>query len=96
MLYPHATASGPTSCYNLFLQNEANIQNTNNKYYEKVLRNAMETVGTDEDALMRVIVTRAEKDLENIRKVYYKRNSVHLEHSMAKKTSGDYTYFDGK
>ncbi|GAU10421.1 hypothetical protein TSUD_423430 [Trifolium subterraneum] len=70
--------------------------NDHNKYYEKVLRNAMETVGTDEDALMRVIVTRAEKDLENIRKVYYKRNSVHLEHSMAKKTSGDYTYFDGK
>ncbi|GAU30747.1 hypothetical protein TSUD_145450 [Trifolium subterraneum] len=30
MLYSHATASGPTSCLNLFLQNEANIQNTNN------------------------------------------------------------------
>ncbi|GAU10508.1 hypothetical protein TSUD_420790 [Trifolium subterraneum] len=29
MLYPHATTSGPTSCLNMFLQNEANIQNTN-------------------------------------------------------------------
>ncbi|AES68900.1 putative annexin [Medicago truncatula] len=67
--------------------------NDHNKYYEKVLRNAMETVGTDEDALTRVIVTRAEKDLEDIKKVYYKRNSVQLEHAVAKKTSGDYKNF---
>ncbi|KAK2386080.1 annexin protein RJ4 [Trifolium repens] len=67
--------------------------NDHNKYYEKVLRNAMESVGTDEEALTRVIVTRAEKDLEDIKKVYYKRNSVHLEHSVAKKTSGDYKKF---
>lgn len=53
----------------------------------------METVGTDEDALTRVIVTRAEKDLEDIKKVYYKRNSVQLEHEVAKKTSGDYKKF---
>jgi annexin D len=53
----------------------------------------METVGTDEDVLTRVIVTRAEKDLEDIRKVYYKRNSVQLEHAVAKKTSGDYKKF---
>ncbi|CAK8564600.1 unnamed protein product [Lathyrus sativus] len=67
--------------------------NDHNKYYEKVLRNAMETVETDEDELTRVIVTRAEKDLEDIKKVYYKRNSVHLEHAVAKKTSGDYKKF---
>ncbi|CAJ2638887.1 unnamed protein product [Trifolium pratense] len=67
--------------------------NDHSKYYEKVLRNAMESDGTDEDALTRVIVTRAEKDLEDIKKVYYKRNSVHLEHAVAKKTSADYKKF---
>ena len=59
----------------------------------QVLCNAMEHVGTDEDALTRVIVTRAEKDLKEIKEVYYKRNSVHLEHAVAKETSGDYKKF---
>ncbi|KAK7271455.1 hypothetical protein RJT34_27379 [Clitoria ternatea] len=63
------------------------------KYYEKVLRNAMEGAGTDEDAITRVIVSRAEKDLKDIKEVYYKRNSVHLEHAVAKETSGDYKTF---
>ncbi|KAJ1406997.1 Annexin repeat, conserved site, partial [Sesbania bispinosa] len=63
------------------------------KYYEKVLRNAIESVGTNEDALTRVIVSRAEKDLKDIKEVYYKRNSVHLEHAVAKETSGDYKKF---
>ncbi|XP_061352894.1 annexin-like protein RJ4 [Gastrolobium bilobum] len=67
--------------------------NDSKKHYEKVLRNAMEIVGTDEDALTRVIVTRAEKDLKDIKEVYYKRNSVHLEHAVAKETSGDYKKF---
>ncbi|XP_027343673.1 annexin-like protein RJ4 [Abrus precatorius] len=67
--------------------------NDHKKYYEKVLRNAMEGVGTDEDALTRVIVTRAEKDLKDIGEGYYKRNSVHLEHAVAKETSGDYKKF---
>jgi len=47
----------------------------------------MEHVGTDEDALTRVIVTRAEKDLKEIKEMYYKRNIVHLEHVAAKETS---------
>ncbi|MED6141304.1 hypothetical protein PIB30_102062 [Stylosanthes scabra] len=63
------------------------------KYYEKVLRNAMKGAGTNEEALTRVIVTRAEKDLNEIKEIYYKRNSVHLEHSVAKETSGDYKKF---
>ncbi|KAL4277518.1 annexin-like protein RJ4 [Arachis ipaensis] len=63
------------------------------KYYEKVLRNAMKGGGTNEDALTRVIVTRAEKDLNDIKEIYYKRNSVHLEDSVAKETSGDYKKF---
>ncbi|KAJ1414966.1 Annexin [Sesbania bispinosa] len=67
--------------------------NDHKKYYEKVLRNAIESVGTDEDALTRVIVSRAEKDLKDIKEVYFKRNSVHLEHAVAKETSGDYKKF---
>lgn len=63
------------------------------KYYEKVLRDAIKKVGTDEDALTRVIVSRAEIDLKIISEVYYKRNSVHLEHAVAKEASGDYKHF---
>ncbi|KAL9298371.1 hypothetical protein ACSQ67_024267 [Phaseolus vulgaris] len=67
--------------------------NDHKKYYEKVLRNAMKKVGTDEDALTRVVVSRAEKDLRNIAEIYYKRNSVHLEDAVAKEISGDYKKF---
>ncbi|KAJ7982328.1 Annexin [Quillaja saponaria] len=63
------------------------------KYYEKVLRNAIKKIGTDEDELTRVIVTRAEKDLKDIEEVYLKRNSVPLDQAVAKDTSGDYKNF---
>ncbi|XP_058745659.1 annexin-like protein RJ4 isoform X1 [Vicia villosa] len=63
------------------------------KYYEKVLRGALKRIGTDEDGLTRVVVTRAEKDLKDIKEVYYKRNSVHLEDAIAKEISGDYKKF---
>ncbi|KAI3415016.1 Annexin [Psidium guajava] len=63
------------------------------KYFEKVLRNAIKRVGTDEDALTRVIVTRAEKDLKEIKEEYQKRNSVSLDLVVAKDTSGDYEAF---
>ncbi|KAL7619180.1 hypothetical protein Lser_V15G04162 [Lactuca serriola] len=63
------------------------------KYFEKVIRNAIKNSGTNEDALTRVIVTRAEKDLEIIMEQYYKRNSVPLDHAIAKETSGHYKKF---
>ncbi|XP_065868298.1 annexin-like protein RJ4 [Euphorbia lathyris] len=63
------------------------------KYYEKVLRNAIKKVGTDEDAITRVIVTRAEKDLVHIKELYYRRNNVPLDQAVAKETSGDYKAF---
>lgn len=62
-------------------------------YVLKIIRNAIKGAGTDEDALTRVIVTRAEKDLKVIKEVYYKRNSVTLEQAVAKDTSGDYNAF---
>ncbi|KAM1157892.1 hypothetical protein ACFX1X_028757 [Malus domestica] len=67
--------------------------NDHKKYFEKVLRNGIRRLGTDEDALTRVIVMRAERDLKDIKEVYYKKNSVPLEHAVAKDTSGDYKDF---
>ncbi|KFK25510.1 hypothetical protein AALP_AA8G124300 [Arabis alpina] len=64
-----------------------------NRYYAKVLRNAINTVGTDEYALTRVIVTRAEKDLKNISDLFFKRNNVSLRQAIEKETSGDYKDF---
>ncbi|KAG6601138.1 annexin-like protein RJ4 [Cucurbita moschata] len=64
------------------------------KYYEKVVRNAIKKVGkSDEDALTRVVVTRAEKDLRLIKEAYHKRNSVTLDDAVSKETSGDYKHF---
>lgn len=57
------------------------------------MRNAIRKFGTDEDAITRVIVTRAEKDLLHIKELYYKRNSVPLDQAVAKETSGDYKAF---
>ncbi|XVF24411.1 hypothetical protein REPUB_Repub13aG0125600 [Reevesia pubescens] len=64
--------------------------NDQKKYFEKVLRNSIKRIGTDEDALTRVIITRAEKDLKEIKDLYHKRNSVPLDQAVAKDTSGDY------
>ncbi|CAJ1959011.1 unnamed protein product [Sphenostylis stenocarpa] len=67
--------------------------NDHKKYYEKVLRNAIKMFGTDYDGLSRVVVTRAEKDLKNIKELYYKKNNVHLEDAVSKEISGDYKKF---
>ena len=58
-----------------------------------MFRTAINTVGTDEDALSRVIITRAEKDLKDIMKIYFKRNNVTLENAIERDTSGDYKAF---
>lgn len=58
-----------------------------------MLRNAIKILGTDEDALTRVIVTRAEKDLKDIKEAYYRRNSIDLSNAVANDTSGDYKAF---
>ncbi|TMW81262.1 hypothetical protein EJD97_010811 [Solanum chilense] len=63
------------------------------KYYEKVIRYAMNECGTDEESVTRVIVTRAEKDLKEIKEVYYKRNSVTLDQAITNHTSGNYKAF---
>ncbi|KAM7472635.1 hypothetical protein LguiA_010818 [Lonicera macranthoides] len=94
----------PTSEYLAALRTAIRCITNPIKYYEKVnstlqrklitvLRNAINRPGTSEDAVTRVIVTRAEKDLEEIKEQYYKRNSVTLDHAVAKDTSGDYKAF---
>lgn len=79
--------------FSVALRTAIRCLNDPKKYFEKVLRNAIKKTGTDEDALTRVIVTRAEKDLNEIKEEYYKRNSVSLDQSVAKETSGDYKAF---
>ncbi|XP_024976940.1 annexin D1-like [Cynara cardunculus var. scolymus] len=60
------------------------------KYFEKVLRLAMNRQGTDEGALTRVVATRAEFDMKTIKEEYQKRSSVSLDSAIAKDTRGDY------
>ncbi|KAA0056028.1 annexin D8 [Cucumis melo var. makuwa] len=63
------------------------------KYYAKVLRNAMNTIGVDRDGISRVIVTRAEKDLKEIMEMYLKRNNISLEEAVSREIGGDYKAF---
>ncbi|CAI9301849.1 unnamed protein product [Lactuca saligna] len=60
------------------------------KYFERVLRQAINKTGTDETALTRVVATRAEVDMKVIKEEYLKRNSVPLDKAIAKDTRGDY------
>ena len=60
------------------------------KYFEKVLRLAINRLGTDEGALTRVVATRAEVDMHRIKEEYQRRNSVPLDRAIAGDTSGDY------
>ena len=60
------------------------------KYFEKVLRLSIKGLGTDEEALTRVVVTRAEVDMKRATEQYYRRNSVTLESDVKGDTSGDY------
>ncbi|KAM7529268.1 hypothetical protein LguiB_032678 [Lonicera macranthoides] len=63
------------------------------KYYAKLLRQAINKLGTDEWALTRVVTTRAEVDMQRIKEEYQRRNSVPLDRAIAADTSGDYEKF---
>lgn len=60
------------------------------KYFEELLRLAINKTGTDEGALTRVVTTRAEVDLQRIADEYQRRNSVPLDRAIDNDTSGDY------
>ncbi|XP_058194921.1 annexin-like protein RJ4 [Rhododendron vialii] len=85
--------NGPANPYSAAVSTAVRCIKDPKKYYEKLLRDALHNHGIDENALTRVIVTRAEKDLKDIKELYYKRNSVTLDHAVAKETSGDYEAF---
>lgn len=57
------------------------------------MRKAIVGLGTDEDVLTRVIVTRAEIDLKDIKELYLERNNTSLDQAIAGDTSGDYKAF---
>ncbi|PKA60506.1 Annexin D1 [Apostasia shenzhenica] len=63
------------------------------RYFEKVVRLAIEGLGTDENALTRIIATRAEVDLQLIKEIYAKRNSKQLDQAISNDASGDYEAF---
>ncbi|XP_061370450.1 annexin D8 [Gastrolobium bilobum] len=63
------------------------------RYLAKVLWHALSDVVTEEHALSRVIITRAEKDLNEIKELYFKRNSVTLDNSVAREITGYYKTF---
>jgi hypothetical protein len=60
------------------------------RYFEKIIRLAIGSMGTDENSLTRIITTRAEVDLKLIKEAYQKRNSVPLEKAVSKDTTRDY------
>ena len=60
------------------------------KYFERVLRKSIMRLGTDEEALTRVVVTRAEVDMVRIKEAYYRRNNVTLYSAINGDTAGDY------
>ncbi|KAK7251753.1 hypothetical protein RIF29_35224 [Crotalaria pallida] len=63
------------------------------KYFAKVLRKAMKGLGTNDDTLIRVIVTRAEVDLQYIKAEYLKKYHKTLHDAVHSETSGHYRAF---
>ncbi|EOY32842.1 hypothetical protein QUC31_019238 [Theobroma cacao] len=84
---------GPSDDYFSALRTVVRCIRDPKKYYAKVLRTAINMPGTDEDALSRVIITRAEKDLKEIKELYLKRNNVSLDDAVGRDSSGDYKAF---
>lgn len=59
-------------------------------YFAKQLNKAMKGAGTDDQTLIRIIVSRNEIDLENIKREYEKLFDKTLESDVKSETSGDY------
>lgn len=63
------------------------------RYFAKVLRKAMKGMGTDDTTLIRVIVTRAEIDMQYIKAEYRKKYGKTLNEAVHSETSGHYRTF---
>ncbi|KAI4357441.1 hypothetical protein L6164_001389 [Bauhinia variegata] len=62
-------------------------------YFAKILRKSMKGIGTDDSRLLRVIVTRAEVDMVQIKAAYYSRYGRRLKTDVKSDTSGHYKDF---
>ncbi|CAN1237989.1 Annexin D5 [Linum grandiflorum] len=63
------------------------------QYFAKVLHKAMKGLGTNDTALIRVIVTRAEIDMQYIKAEYLKKYRKRLNDAVHSETSGNYRKF---
>ncbi|CAM8950696.1 unnamed protein product [Rhodiola kirilowii] len=63
------------------------------KYFAKVLHKAMDGLGTDDSTLTRVIVTRAEIDMQYIKGEYRKKYGKSLNDAVQSETSGHFKTF---
>lgn len=63
------------------------------KYFAKVLHKAMKGLGTNDTALIRVIVTRTEVDMQYIKAEYSKKHKKTLNDEVHSETSGHYRAF---
>ncbi|GMY18130.1 annexin D5 [Fagus crenata] len=63
------------------------------KYFSKVLHKAMKGLGTDDTTLIRIIVTRAEIDMQYIKAEYLKKYRKTLNDAVHSETSGNYRAF---
>ncbi|XP_045106704.1 uncharacterized protein LOC123501751 isoform X2 [Portunus trituberculatus] len=59
-------------------------------YFAKELHDSMAGMGTRDRALIRLVVSRCEIDMGNIKQEYHKMYSKSLEHAIKSDTSGDY------
>ncbi|CAL8399046.1 unnamed protein product [Arctogadus glacialis] len=59
-------------------------------YFARRLNKAMKGAGTDDDTLIRIIVTRSEYDLETIKDMYLEKYDVSLKDAIRDECSGDY------
>ncbi|XP_054808251.1 annexin D5-like isoform X2 [Prosopis cineraria] len=62
-------------------------------YFAKILRKSMKGFGTDDSRLIRVIVTRTEVDMEQIKEAYLSRYGKPLASTVRSDTSGHYKDF---
>ncbi|KAE9467263.1 hypothetical protein C3L33_00826, partial [Rhododendron williamsianum] len=63
------------------------------KYFAKALHKAMDGLGTDDETLTRIIVSRAEVDIEKIKEEYLKKYGKSLSDDVHSETSGQYRAF---
>ncbi|KAG5536639.1 hypothetical protein RHGRI_024158 [Rhododendron griersonianum] len=63
------------------------------KYFAKALHKSMDGLGTDDETLTRIIVSRAEVDIERIKAEYLKKYGKSLSDDVHSDTSGQYRAF---